>query len=166
MTFIRVLGVIAQDPALEITEAYIYTVARNLLYDHFRRLKSRGAPIVSDELIAFSVDSVRTDDPLLQREDAEKVADLLKKIKREPERLAVMYRFLEELSYEEIAVKMGKKESAVRQLVCRGIGRMRADVPDQERRRGRPSVLSNLEYRRSKQREYSRRYYHKKKKKL
>lgn len=105
--------------------AYIFTVARNTLIDHFRR--GKFASIVSDDLVENFSDSIMSSDTMdhsEQREQREMLASAMKGM-RKAEGEAVTLRFLSDMEYPMIAKIMKRKEDAVRQLVHRGLKSLR-----------------------------------------
>ena len=101
---------------------YLFTIARNTLIDHYRRAKH--VAIASDELIESFADLVATDGPVEERERRELIASGLK-VLRDTEAEAVNLRYIADMDYDAIAVIMGKRPDAVRQLVHRGLKTLR-----------------------------------------
>lgn len=103
--------------------AYFYTVARNMLIDHYRKQKVRQTVSEDDmedvpdtrEDIAVSLDIVFTTD---------KVKETLKSLTAEQQEVIVL-KFVNELSNKEIATTLGKNEDAVRQLQSRALKLLR-----------------------------------------
>ncbi len=102
--------------------AFLLRVARNALYDHYRRSKHR-----SKHLAIESVHLVADSDPAeavsdnLQHEELRQVLDELK----EDYRLVLVLRFLKELSPAETAEVMERSVGAVRVLQHRAIDAVR-----------------------------------------
>lgn len=103
--------------------AYFYTVARNMLIDHYRKQKVRQTVSEDDmedvpdthEDIAESLDITFTTD---------KVKETLKSLTAEQQEVIVL-KFVNELSNKEIATTLGKNEDAVRQLQSRALKLLR-----------------------------------------
>ncbi len=103
--------------------AYFYTVARNMLIDHYRKQKVRQTVSEDDmedvpdthEGIAESLDIIFTTD---------KVKETLKSLTAEQQEVIVL-KFVNELSNKEIATTLGKNEDAVRQLQSRALKLLR-----------------------------------------
>lgn len=102
---------------------YLYTITRNLVFNETRR-KSRKKEVSSDEreensnqLIAASPDR-QPDAELLQAELQRAVDDAIASLP-DTQRMAVVLRRYEQLSYEEIAVVLELSVSAVKSLLFR-----------------------------------------------
>jgi RNA polymerase sigma-70 factor, ECF subfamily len=102
---------------------YLYTITRNLVFNETRR-KSRKKEVSSDEreensnqLIEASPDR-QPDAELLQAELQQAVDDAIASLP-ETQRMAVVLRRYEQLSYEEIADVLGLSVSAVKSLLFR-----------------------------------------------
>ncbi|MFH1262722.1 MAG: sigma-70 family RNA polymerase sigma factor [Pseudomonadota bacterium] len=90
---------------------WLFTIARNLLTDHFR--KTGKEPTV--ELVPESITA-----------SAEPARELPAwKVLTEPQRQAIRLRYGEDLRFDEIARKLETTPSNVRQLVSRGIRKLR-----------------------------------------
>jgi RNA polymerase sigma-70 factor (ECF subfamily) len=101
--------------------AFVYTIARNLLADWRRR------GIVERKALAqLGIEPLR----LSEEDEAPDDLDALKHLEQLPpdQREAVRLRVLEELDYDEIAVRTGATEPAVRQRVSRGLKWLRNRV--------------------------------------
>ena len=102
---------------------YLYTITRNLVFNETRR-KSRKKEVSSDEreenshqLIAASPDR-QPDSELLQAELQQAVNEAIAALP-EVQRMAVVLRRYEQLSYEEIAAVLKLSVSAVKSLLFR-----------------------------------------------
>ena len=102
---------------------YLYTITRNLVFNETRR-KSRKKEVSSDEreensnqLIEANPDR-QPDAELLQAELQGAVDDAIASLP-EAQRMAVVLRRYEQLSYEEIAAVLGLSVSAVKSLLFR-----------------------------------------------
>ena len=102
---------------------YLYTITRNLVFNETRR-KSRKKEVSSDEreensnrLIEANPDR-QPDSELLQAELQRAVDDAIAGLP-ETQRMAVVLRRYEQLSYEEIAAVLGLSVSAIKSLLFR-----------------------------------------------
>ena len=102
---------------------YLYTITRNLVFNETRR-KSRKKEVSSDEreensnrLIEANPDR-QPDAELLQAELQGAVDDAIAQLP-ETQRMAVVLRRYEQLSYEEIATVLGLSVSAIKSLLFR-----------------------------------------------
>tara|TARA_Y100000310_G_scaffold336160_1_gene419994 strand:+ start:1491 stop:2033 length:543 start_codon:yes stop_codon:yes gene_type:complete len=101
--------------------ALFYTVAKNLLTDHWR--KKKDTILAPDSLNRLS-DSQQNDSNEIEkieiRESVHQAIALLKKDQQE----VIILKFINELSNREIAEIIDKKETAVRQIQCRGLKKL------------------------------------------
>lgn len=130
-TWLRVVERIRQyDPARNF-EVWLFTVARNVAIDHFRRYQpeSLDAPVDATAGGASRADMLRADAPsaldrVMQQERAEHMAAAL-------ERLPMIYRevltlrFEEEMKIEEIAEALSVPLSTVKTRLRRGMDQLR-----------------------------------------
>lgn len=99
--------------------AYFYTIARNTLIDFWR--KKGGDTVADDELMSELADSA--ENPMQNAHTNERSAILYECLEKltDDQREVITLKFINELSTEEIAEQLGKKETAVRQLQVRGL---------------------------------------------
>ena len=97
---------------------WIFSIARNLLIDHFR--KNRPTVIETDKLIALA-------DRALRAEASEPVVtwDEVMKLLPEEQRRLLQLRFEEGLSFEEIAKRSGVNETSARKRMSRTVQGLR-----------------------------------------
>jgi RNA polymerase sigma-70 factor (ECF subfamily) len=111
---------------------FLYTIARNLCRNELRRRARLGSwmdATVTDTDLA----SVPTDDPthldaLLLRERKRELLRALATVPA-PQREAMLLRFDEELSYEDMATVLGASESTLRSRVYHGLRALREAMP-------------------------------------
>lgn len=108
--------------------AYFFTVARNILTDHWKKKKDVLFN-ESEEEFKFIPSEDNIMDIVDAKQRSEKLKELLYMLK-EDQREALSLRFIQELSTEEICEIMGKKEGTVRQLQCRGLKVLRTYLED------------------------------------
>jgi RNA polymerase sigma-70 factor (ECF subfamily) len=101
--------------------AFVYTTARNLLFDWRRR-----GVVAQRALAQLGVAPLRM--------EVEVEYDVLGHLEGLPDdqREAVHLRVLEELEYDEIAARTGSTEPAVRQRVSRGLKRLRGRLREED----------------------------------
>jgi RNA polymerase sigma-70 factor (ECF subfamily) len=120
--FVRVLKQRCSLPAIREMRLWLTRIAWNLALDHKRRIR----PEQMDESFAESLAerSVPADERLLQ---AQHMRFVLREIERLPraERHVLLLSAIEELGTLEMAVVLGKSESAVRALIFRARTRLR-----------------------------------------
>ena len=101
--------------------AFFFTVARNKVIDYWR-VNKRTEQINDENDYADTGESAEN---IFSRTlAAEQLSRVLDKINND-QREAIILKFINEYSYPEIAAIMKKKETAVRQLVSRGIKNLR-----------------------------------------
>ena len=100
---------------------FLYTAARNKIIDYFRKKKTVS---ISEDFQKEDVSIPRPDDQVIQENDAEILFKLLDQLPDSDREIIVM-RHLQELDYEEISEIVKKEESAVRQIVSRGIKKLK-----------------------------------------
>lgn len=127
---------IAQDVFLKVFEGnkrldqetelrFLYTIARNKVIDFFRKKQTVRIDI-DQKMIHSLVDAriLRPDDTAIQKSDTATLFQLLDQLP-EAEREIIIMRHLQELEYPEIAKIVDKEESNVRQIVSRGIKKLK-----------------------------------------
>lgn len=104
--------------------AYLYTVARNSLIDHWKKKKEVHQSDAA-ETFEKKPDDKRTPDALAEHNDlARELVEGLAMLTEE-QREVVSLKYLHDYSVSEIAARIGKSEEAVRQLQCRGLKALR-----------------------------------------
>ncbi len=111
-----------QDMSLN---AWIYRIARNTAYDHFRKIKSRGYKIEfsEEEAVFFWENLVDESLHFTEEIDQKKRQALVKEILEQvPDkyREVLILLFLEDRSYQEIADILRKNENTIATLISRG----------------------------------------------
>ena len=111
---------------------FLFTIARNLCRNELRRRARLGAwvaPAATDRELASVATEGPTDlDALLLRERKRELLRALATVP-EPQREAMLLRFDEELSYEDMAAVLGASESTLRSRVYHGLRALRAAMP-------------------------------------
>ncbi|KAF1082923.1 MAG: hypothetical protein GQF41_0690 [Candidatus Rifleibacterium amylolyticum] len=102
-------------------ESWFFTIARRTLIDCYRKKKIK----------TFSFDSQEVDEPAIPAQDGIGNAPELLKSLPARDREILQLRFLESLSYGEIAEITGMSEGSLRNVVCRSIRRIQEDNPDE-----------------------------------
>lgn len=94
-------------------QAYLYTIARNLVIDYQRRKKELPLDKVDEPAATFDID-----DRVIQAENKRTVSKLLATLDTE-ERQLIIWRYFEELKFSEIAQILDQTEGNVRVRVHR-----------------------------------------------
>lgn len=128
--FVRLVAKIHTYRATSPLLAWLYTIARNLITDHYREA-SRMAPL--DERTAMS-----HTDPTEVAHRRMREAELRKALKRlsEEQRQVVLLKFIERQSNLQIAQALGKTEGAVKSLQHRALDALRRLLDTQPRASG------------------------------
>ncbi len=102
--------------------AYFFTIARNIVIDHWRKKKE----ILIDEEIANKIpDDKRSPQDLIeQNETAVAIRQAIGNLTEEQQDVIIM-KFINDLSNREIAKLLGKSEEAIRQLQYRALKTLR-----------------------------------------
>ena len=117
---------------------WIISVSRNLCIDHFRRVR-RERETMDRRVDASALSPVAPGiDPLGRLERLDRRELLRDALKALPEtlRVAVMLRDLQELSYQEIAARLGVPDGTVKSRINRGRRELARQVVRLERERG------------------------------
>lgn len=109
------------DPAKSSFSSWLYTIARNTVIDHYRVSKP------TEELDVRLPDEKKISNPKFQTEESLNASLLRKAVNSLPKnyRDIVLLRFIDDLSYEEIADIMGKSEGSIRIMQFRAIRQLR-----------------------------------------
>lgn len=100
--------------------AWLYTIAHNLVIDHYR---TRKEAVGLDEIIPLAAEDESLDEQVGASFDLQIMREVLEILNEEQQQVLTL-RFIAELSTEEIAKAMGKREGAVRALQMRALQMM------------------------------------------
>ena len=103
--------------------AWLYTVARNLVADHYRQRK-RAAQVSLDNALALQPDGGDPGQAVDRTLTAQHVASALRHLTEE-QRQVIVCKFVEDLDNAEIARLMGKSEGAIKALQHRALDALR-----------------------------------------
>ncbi len=118
------------DPATAGAPAWIYTIARNLRIDLFRR-RARTDRLQSDSELPDAPDQAETADVLMSRvQDAARIAAAIKQLSAE-QSTVVRLSFIEERPHPEIASTLGIPLGTVKSRIRLAMNRLR-DILDEE----------------------------------
>lgn len=122
-TFLRALNKLADfDSSRGTFQAWLYQIARNGIYDHYRAMK-KTTPL-EDAWDLSSAENVAVDAAL--RTELAEVREALQKLKPE-QRDIVILRVWQDLSYEEIAEIVGKSVNACKMTFSRTVKGLRKE---------------------------------------
>jgi RNA polymerase sigma-70 factor (ECF subfamily) len=108
--------------------AWLFTIANNLIVDHFRRSRRELIGVKGDPRDSSSNDPERCALATDMRDEIRRAVALLKP----DQQLIVTLRLIDGLEYEQISAIMGKSPGALRVLLCRALNALRTEL----RRRG------------------------------
>jgi RNA polymerase sigma-70 factor (ECF subfamily) len=124
-------------------EPWLFTIARNLTIDHMRKRRIFSLDSAPDSSLDFSNDSKKDESPSLvstapspfelaaRTEEAHRIAHTLETL--EPiYREALVLRFQEELSLQEMSAVMGVPLTTVSSRIYRGLATLRAQMEGEE----------------------------------
>ncbi len=125
-TFLKALeNIRSYDDGKGTMKAWLFTIARNLLTDHFRRRHGGSEPIEAAEEIAGSDDVAGTVHLRLESSKLKEAIQTLNPAQRE----IVTLRIWEGLSYAEIADITGRKEGNCKVIFSRAVDALRDKLP-------------------------------------
>ncbi len=99
-------------------QAYLFTIARNLIIDESRKKKEINATSFGEGFEQVSSDDPNPEEQIVKKEIQDSVWKALEKLKQEEKDLVIL-RYFEEMEYSEIAQITGKKEGAIRVMLHR-----------------------------------------------
>jgi RNA polymerase sigma-70 factor (ECF subfamily) len=102
-------------------------IALNLATDRKRRLG--GAAVGGEALAAVADDGPAPLDVLVHEEEALRVAAALEQLS-EPRRAVIVARLMDDLPFEEVARRLGRKSGAIRVLFLRAVAQLRKILED------------------------------------
>lgn len=125
-TFLRAIEKIEQfNPEKGEFSTWIYTIARNLITDHWRAHKEHKD--IDDVWDLASLDDVV--DAVNKNLVGKRLHDSMRELSVR-EREILMMRYWQDLKFSEIAVLTGKSEGAVKMSTARAIKKLREDMPN------------------------------------
>src|SRR3989344_4321898 len=114
-----------EEQEIQIIRAFLYGIARNVVADHYR---GRKLEVVSVEETFDLMDSFSLHDQIALSSDIEQILRALSGINDDYQDL-IIWRYVEELSVQEIAQLTGKTEENVRVGIHRAIKNLREQIP-------------------------------------
>jgi len=123
--FLRVFGEFQKD-SIENIQAFLYQVARYAIADYYREKASMRIVSIEDTEELFEEGSLFEE--AVVRSEIEEVRKALSRLRDEYQNL-IIWRYLEELSTQEIAHITGKTEGSVRVGLHRALGALKSQMP-------------------------------------
>lgn len=106
---------------------WIYTIAKNTLYDHYRKqkndisLEEKIEQNTTHEFISYEIDFLWD---LANKEKVEEIKEKLWKL-NEGQREIIVMKYIEEYTNKEIAEKTGKTEANIRKILSRWVQKLK-----------------------------------------
>ena len=107
--------------------AWLTTIARNLITDHFKSSRSR-LEIVADEVPETGRAAPSPEDELLKTITSSLLMEAVRSLPDE-QRDCLLMRFVEGLSIAQTAAAMGRSDGAVKQLQLRAVRKLAREIP-------------------------------------
>ena len=107
--------------------AWLTTIARNLIADHFKSSRSR-LEIISDDIPEGRIPSRSTEDDVLSHISNELLFDAVNSLPPE-QRDCILMRFIQGMSIAETAAALKRSEGAIKQLQLRAVRSLAKRVP-------------------------------------
>lgn len=137
--FLRMLRAVERYQYPRPFKSWLYAIATNLARDHFKRADTRRTDAVQDDALDRFADERQRSNPessALAHDEAQRVAAALA-VLPEPQRAAVILRYYQELSLDEIAGALDIPVGTVKSRLSIGLKRLRAALEmEEEERRG------------------------------
>lgn len=124
--FTKTFNYLSKGEAIENFRAFLYRIARNLIIDFYRAGAQKDISLeeVEKKEIGEKIDLNKNLDIKL---DLKKTAEALKKLPENYQEVIIL-RFVEELSFKEIAKMINQSEANVRQIASRGLKLLRQQL--------------------------------------
>ncbi len=114
-----------EDKNIKNPKAFLYTIARNLITDHYRgRTEEKPADI---EKVTVEDEKVNIEEDAMINSDIEEVKKSLEKVNEDYQNVIIWY-YLNELTIPEIADLLEKPEANVRVLIHRAVESLKKEL--------------------------------------
>jgi len=110
---------------------WIFSIARNVLIDHYRVEARRQTVSLDERAIEISSNELSPDGALLKKEEREKLRACVSQLSREEQEI-VSLKFGAELNNRQIARELGLSESNVGTKLCRAVRKLRDSFQEAE----------------------------------
>lgn len=141
-TFLKAWQYLKEKKEVTSLSALLYSIARNVVIDHYRRTACEKGNVSLDEAIAVEPPEFASEKLLRETETALEVSQLLDKLHglKEEYREVIVMKFLDGLETREIAVALNKTSANVRVLLHRATKALASVAQSHER----PADSDNL----------------------
>ena len=126
-TFLKTWQYVSEGKPVKNLNALLYSVARNLVIDHFREKKTRHEAVLEDELLENLADKSDLAKKLEIGREMKNVLRSLRSLKDEYREIIVMH-YIDELDIGEIAEILGKSRGNVRVTLHRALTAARETI--------------------------------------
>lgn len=109
----------------KIEKAWLYTVARNLIYNKFKSVEYKNK-IRNNEFYEMQPDNIDIEKESITKESYQQFLKLLSELPKD-QKEAVSLRYIQEFEYVEIALIMTRSTDAVKNLVSKGLKRLKIE---------------------------------------
>lgn len=117
--FVRLWGKVAKNVRIDNVRALLYTIARGLIIDHYRKNKRKSVRIENVAEVSIATED-QTESDMIRNEERAMLYDKLDNIPSQYKDCLVMY-YIQELKIAEIAQIMKKNENTVRVTIHRAL---------------------------------------------
>jgi RNA polymerase sigma-70 factor (ECF subfamily) len=126
-TFLKTWQYVSEGKPVKNLNALLYSVARNLVIDHFRQKKIQTEAMLDDEMMETIGDNSDLAKKLEVSQEMKNVLTSLRSLKDEYREIIVM-RYIDELDIGEISEILGKTRGNVRVMLHRALAAARESV--------------------------------------
>jgi len=123
-TFVRVWQYLLDGKDIDTMKPFLYTTARNLIIDEYRKKKSSSLDTLMDEGFEPGVDIRRE---LETHSDALQVIKSIQDLPKSYSEILFM-RYVDDLSVKEIAETLGESENVISVRIYRGLAKLRSNL--------------------------------------
>lgn len=127
-TFSRLWAQIVNDKDIKNPSAFLYTVVKNLITDHYRT-KERGAISLEEHNFDFEDKGKHLEEEMEIKDDVIKVKAALTSLDDNYRQVLSMY-YIEQESIKDVAKSLKKSEGATRVMLHRGLKKLKKHLED------------------------------------
>ena len=107
-------------------KSYLYRAITNDIVDAVRRTEAYKSHLRTyNKDFNYSVNNAHPESALMEKEEIDRMFELMERHLKEGERTAIKLRYMEQCSFNEVAEDMGVKPRSASRYVCVGLGKIR-----------------------------------------